>query len=193
MSAAVIIVIYLLIGCGAAIAVVVQGRGSVAGGRAPRVVLMLLLWPFLLPTTWLAEPVPRLPPRRTGSERAARIERIGLDLRDAWARSTQGEAREREVIEGFLDKLARQDVRLGELEEVITSAQLSIRPKLLQLRDATAKDVDEGLVLLEELLAQLTLLRFAGLRDEPGVGGERDHVENLLVRIEALANLERAA
>jgi hypothetical protein len=122
---------------------------------------------------------------------------VRTKLRDAWAHAGTGapsaESRERALIEGFLAKLSRQDVRLAELEQTIDSAAISIKPRLVSLRDSTVKDIEDGLALLEEMVAQLTLLRFEELAERAGEGGERDHVEGLLARIEAMASLTRAA
>jgi hypothetical protein len=54
------------------------------------------------------------------------------------------------------------------------------------LRDEAELEIDQGIVLLEEMTAQLTLLRFANL---PGGASDRDGVEALVAKIEALATI----
>jgi hypothetical protein len=179
MTAVSIVVIYVIIGCGAAIAIVVQERAPA------KALLMLALWPFLLPARLAADPAGAV----TGTARARRLEAVARSLSEAWDRSGRAATRERAVIDAFIEKLKRSETRLVELESAIATAAPSIRPKLEKLKESTAGEIDAGVAILDEIVAQLTLLRFAGLASREGAAHERDHVEGLLARIEAMATL----
>ena len=99
------------------------------------------------------------------------------------------EGRERVVLEAFIARLRHSDRRLSDIEGALVGAPPSVKDKLTRLRDLAAHDADRGIGVLEELVAQLTLLRFADLAEPRAARAERDHIEDLLARIEALAEV----
>jgi len=181
MGATGILIVYLVVGCGAAIAVIVQRRSLGALPIPAAAGLVLVLWPFLLPAAVAASPET---PRR--GQRARRIASLANALRGI-GRDFLRE-RERELLEHFVERLHASDARLADLDAAIATAPEAVRERLRLLRESSAREHERGLVLLEELAGQLTLLRFA---DEDS-GGEREHVEALLARIDALNTLSQA-
>jgi len=190
MTALVVIVAYLVVGCFAAIVVVVRQAPS-GLGRAPTVLLSLVLWPFVLPLSFTPEAAVPVGGPAHRSARAARLDEVARRLEQGWARAGHAAqatgGRERVGLEGFLSRLRASDRRLGELEEEIAQSPPSVRERLVRLRETTGVEIDQGISLLEELAAQLTLLRFADLGEPTAAKVERDHIEDLLARIEALA------
>jgi len=153
--------------------------------------LMLPLWPFLLPA--LRGPSARSNPE---GEVAAQLAKLEQALDSAWAQvSAMGAGRpaERERIGRFVSHLRAQVARLDEMDRALQGAAERLRQPLEQLRARTAAEVGEGLVLLEELCTQLTLLRFTGGPGGEAARHEKDHVEALLARIGALAEVSGAA
>ena len=198
MTALVVIVAYLVAGCFSAIVVLLrQGPAPLGLGRGATGLLAVLLWPFVLPLAFAPEAaVPVEAPTRK-SDRAGRLDEVARRLEQGWARAGHAaqatEGRERIVLEGFLARLRANDRRLAEVEEAISQAPASVRERLQRLRDASAAEIDQGIALLEELAAQLTLLRFADLGEPSTAKVERDHIEDLLARIEALAQPDSPA
>ena len=190
MTALVVIVAYLVAGCFSAIIVVVRDAPRTLG-RAPTAVLAIFLWPFVLPLAFVPESAVPLQTPAAKSKLAASLDAVARRLEEGWARAghaaqaTQG--RERVVLEGFLARLRNSERRLAEIDEAIEGAPASVRERLVRLRDATGGEIDRGISLLDELAAQLTLLRFADLGEPSAAKVERDHIEDLLARIEALA------
>jgi hypothetical protein len=130
------------------------------------------------------------------SERCCRLDAVACRLEEGWARAGGAaqatEGRERLVLDGFVSRLRANDQRLGDLEAAIREAPPSVRERLVRLRDVTGAEIDQGVGVLEELAAQLTLLRFADLGEPSIAKAERDHIEDLLARIEALAEVSPA-
>ncbi|MGC4114622.1 MAG: hypothetical protein QM765_08430 [Myxococcales bacterium] len=194
MTALVVIVAYLVIGCFSAIVVLVRQAPAPSGlGRGPTGLLAVLLWPFMLPLAFAPEAaVPVDAPTSRKTDRAARLDAVARRLEQGWAKAggtaaAAAEGRERTVLEGFLARLRANDRRLAEMDEAIGQSPASVRERLQRLRDATLAEIDQGIALLEELAAQLTLLRFSDLGEPSTAKVERDHIEDLLARIEALA------
>jgi hypothetical protein len=150
---------------------------------------MLLLWPFILPTTLLSEPVRPAGPAPRHSARATRLEALAIAVDEAWAQGDPAASRERDVTRSFVEEQRRREDRLGALEDAIAGAAPSIRPRLELLRKDTEHELDNACVLLDEIVAQLTLLHFSGLVASDRSAGDRVHIEDLLARIEALASL----
>ena len=180
-----IIAAYGTIGVIAAIGTVAR-KVSVAGSRGtPVFFLMIVFWPFFLPTSLLAEAdTPRVIP---ASGPHKKIAEVGAKVREAWSKSGPVDQRERMAVESFLARLDERAARVEELRATLAIAAPSIRPRLDQLRVEAEREIEEGLLLLEEMAAQLTLLRFTGRSDLPNA--DRDQVEGLLARIEAMANV----
>lgn len=185
MVAEVIIVIYAAIGAIAACFIAVQKIAVAGRTGAGAFVLMLIFWPFFLPTR-LLEAADEKQPGPVSTARK-RIAEVGQSVRAAWSRSGPVDARERQVVESFLARLEERAIRLEELRATLLDAAPSIRSRLEELRAEADREIEGGLVLLELMAAQLTLLRFTGLTDAPAA--DRDQVEGLLARIEAMANV----
>jgi hypothetical protein len=192
-TAQVIFGLHVVIGAGAGVWVIAERR-AVGGLRGPSAaLLMVVFWPFFLPMSLLAETELARVLGPQASDRARRIEGVAAMLAEAWSKTDAGQSRERAVTEGFVDKLRRQEARRVELESTASTASVSIRPQLEKLIALAALEIDQGLELLEEMTAQLTLLRFAGIASGDESSGDKDRVLGLLARIEALANMSNPA
>jgi hypothetical protein len=192
MTAWVVAGCYVLLGCLAVVVVVRQPGRRLPYGRVATGLLTLVLWPFILPAVVQGEgAVPVATGNAPGSARAARIDAVACRILEGWAQVSPGgaEGRERAGIEAFIARLRRSDKRLGEVEATLPGAPGSVRDRLVRLRDLAATDTDKGIALLEELAAQMTLLRFADLAEPSAARVESDHIEDLLARIEALADV----
>lgn len=179
---------YGALGAAAAAFVVAGGRG-VAGYRPSlTAVLCLALWPFVLPLMFaptgpaLGRPGAR---RRANDTMATR-----LDEALAASASTLRVVDDRASLHAFVNDLQRQQLRLDELDEAITTAPDAARAGLGAMRERAAARLDEGHQLLESLIAELTLLRFADLREDAGEGQQQ--VEDLLARMRALSAIDEA-
>ncbi len=156
-------------------------------GRPASAVLALALWPFLLPFL--------LNGTGGAAREADRLSLVANRLAEEWNRSGRSglraaDGRERRVLDGFIDRLRADQVRLAELDSALDGAPESIRARLAELRDETRRELDEGVQLVEELAAQLVLLAFTDLQRPDSARLERTHVEALVARIEALAGAQ---
>lgn len=188
MTAFVICCVYVVIGCGAAIAVVVQRRpiGPLRG--APAAVAVFVLWPFLLPASFADNDVQASPPSVASSPRSARVDELAAVLHAAWADAvTTDDNRERVMLEQFVSRLKASERRLDDLDRAIDSSHERVKGKLQLMRTNVENDVERGIGLLEDISAQLTLLKFADCADPGTASDERERIEDLLMRIEALA------
>lgn len=183
MAAPLLVLVYVLIGCGAAIAVWVERRplGNSKGGAASA--LMLVFWPFFLPGLVVPEPGGR---SKSGRPRADGIGALGQEVQGAWTQAGLAGAREQALLARFVEQLVGEEDRLAELEASLVAAPQRVRPRLLELKVQGEAELAAGRAALEELGAQLLLWRFAGKKDGP----ERITVDELVARIEALASLE---
>ena len=176
MATTMVIAVYVVVGAGAAIALFHRERE-----RPLRPVLMFFLWPFLLPAAFLVEP-----PLRA---RGHKLEALREEIRIALTRASTADAREHRIVEAFVERTLLEERSVAELEEAIASSPASVRARLEELRDRSMRRIDAASAMLEEMLAQLTLLRFAELDAKSGED-ERRRIEDLLTRIETLAALE---
>jgi hypothetical protein len=150
--------------------------------------LTALLWPFLLPTLVQATEVPR---PKADSPRLSRLESAARTLREAWAKGEptwSAGPKERDRLEAFIVRLQAIESRLSEIDAAMQRGPVSLRERLERVRDRSLEELEQGLVLLEELGAQLTLLRFANVE----ASAERAHLEALLTRVGALAEVSTA-
>lgn len=180
-----LITIYLFIGVGAAVFVFV-GRLRVAGRPgAPAAMSMIVLWPFFLPTLFAPEPVEVPARRRTPEEpRSDRMQALFVRLQDA----TRDRV-ERPMLEAFLERLRRAERSLAEMDEALGGAPNSVREKLEGLRLRSAEKLEHDVGLLEEVIAHLTVLRFAELSEVEGGEVDESRVRGLLAQIKALVEL----
>ena len=193
MTALVILAVYGALGAGAALWALLRRReGSLvqAGGQA---LLTLVLWPFLLPVLLAGDAPPASPVRGAGSARSQRLEETMGRLEECWKQAAvesawaADQAREHRLLDGFIARLRQQERRLVEMEKALEQAPASVKERLARLHAHAAAELEHSIGLVEELTAQLTLLRFSGLGNPTSVRVERGHIEDLLLRIESLA------
>lgn len=164
-------------------------RGGVAALPAvPSALLAGLLWPFVLPTMLDGGSGPEV------RDPADRISALAARLRAEWARlpaPRPGGIEERRM-ERFVERLRADRQRLEEIGRALEEATPSVRARLERLRERAQSELDRGTSLLEELLAQLTVLRFANA-GESAARREQVALEDLLAQIEGLLEASGAA
>ena len=193
MTALVILGVYGVLGLAAAIWTLVRRREGTPAQGVGQAVLTLVLWPFLLPVLLSADTAPLRPVRGQQSSRSRRLEEAMERLEECWKQAAvenawaADQAREHRLLDGFLGRLRLQERRLVEMEAVLERAPASVKERLTKLYAHAAAELEHSIGLVEELAAQLTLLRFSGLGNPSSVRVERGHIEDLLLRIESLA------
>lgn len=196
---------YLLLGGYAGLGVaggaflVVTGRASFLFGRWAGFLFAVALWPFVLPV--VLAPGVAVVPRRTGrgalldeGERRLRAALTEVDVSALLGPDHRGGLR------SFVDRLRADDARLAELEQALADAPAAAAGSLEAVRARLSHRVEQGLLLIDELVAQLTVLRFVDLDVEDhgagecdaGAGDGRHQVEELLARMRELVQLERS-
>ena len=192
MTALVILAFYVAVGAVAAVAVLVRRGGSFLS-RLGQALLALGLWPFLLPVLLAPGEAPVRAEGAVESARTRRLEEAVGRLEASWRQvaveSTWAAepAREHRLLDGFVARLRAQERRLREMEEALATAPASVKERLTRLYEHAGRELEHGIGLVEELSAQLTLLRFADLGNPSAGRVERRHIEELLLRIESLA------
>lgn len=193
MTALVILTAYAVLGGVAAACSVLQKRGGSLADRLGQSLLALVLWPFLLPVLLSPGDAARSPETGHRSERARRLEDVTGRLEECWRQAAvesswaAEQAREHRLLDGFVARLRAQEKRLLEMEAALASAPASVKERLTRLYEHSAAELEHSIGLVEELTAQLTLLRFSSLGNPSAARVERGHIEELLLRIEALA------
>jgi hypothetical protein len=193
MTALVILAFYGAVGAVAAVGVLARRRGESVPSRLGQALLALGLWPFLLPVLLAPGEAPVRAGDTAESERTRRLEEAVGRLEASWRQvaveSTWAAepAREHRLLEGFTARLRAQERRLREMEEALATAPASVKERLTRLYEHAGRELEHGIGLVEELSAQLTLLRFADLGNPSAGRVERRHIEELLLRIESLA------
>lgn len=188
----------LLIGiCYAAVALfagVVALRGAATVGRwsgPPAWLMVAVLWPFLLPGLVATPAAVSSVGRGPYSERLAALSRaLAAALDDRAAAGLLG--RPRADVEDGVRRLEVEVRRLEELDAAIAAALPAAQPRLVALRARAEAQVVERVRLLEEVAAQLTVLRFVDLSAPDGAREEQQRVEALLVQLDALVSLGAA-
>ncbi|MBI4822315.1 MAG: hypothetical protein HY791_39005 [Deltaproteobacteria bacterium] len=174
MSALGIFVTYLTIGM--ALSAWVWIRGLELGGRngIDVAILVGVLWPFLAPVVLNSDEVPRQ------ARRDGRVDHLARAIDQAWIRlpGTGLRSQDRAVVDSFVRRLKVAEQRELDIERASAEAPEAARESLARLRAESASEVSRGVALLEELLAQLTVLRFVD--QDVSVSTERDRVEVLL-------------
>ncbi|HEX8437771.1 hypothetical protein [Archangium sp.] len=193
MTALIILAAYAAFGLLAAGVALTRRQGGPFWDRLGQALLCLTLWPFLLPVL-LSPGDASVPSGSTPrSARARRLEDVTSRLEECWRQAAvEGswaaeQAREHRLLDGFVSRLKAQERRLMEMESVLASAPASVKERLIRLYEHSATELEHSIGLVEELVAQLTLLRFSDLGNPSAVRVERGHIEDLLLRIEALA------
>jgi hypothetical protein len=143
------------------------------------------LWPFFLPAR-MAPPSPSV--RATRGPYAERLGALSHALAEALDDPSAAGllARPRAELEEGVRRLVHEAERLEALERAIEGALEAARPRLVALRTRGEAQLGERLRLMEEVVAQLTVLRFVDLSAPDGAREERLRVESLLVQLDAL-------
>jgi exonuclease VII large subunit len=192
MTALWILKAYVALGVLAAVVVLVRGPGS-PRGRVGQALLTVGLWPFMLPVLLSPGEAVGCAVQDTRSERSRRLDEVATRLEDSWRQAMLGSAwagepaREHQVLERFIARLRAQERRLKEMEAALAAAPASVKERLQRLYESAAAELEHSIGLVEDLTAQLTLLRFASLSNPAAARVERGHIEELVARIEALA------
>ncbi len=195
MTALIFVAVYGVLGLGAAGLVLVRRRTGPLAPRLGQALLSLVLWPFLLPVS--LSPGEAVGARREAaarSERGRRLEEVVERLEACWRQAAvecswaAEQAREHRLLDAFVLRLRAQERRLGEMEAALASAPASVKDRLTRMYEHAVGELEHSIGLVEELVAQLTLLRFAGLGSPAASRVERGHIEELLLRIEALTD-----
>lgn len=192
MTALIILAAYALFGGLAASLALIRRRGP-ALARAGQALLALVLWPFLLPVILSPGDTSLRPVDSLRGERARRLDEVTGRLEECWRQAAveitwaAEQAREHRLLDGFVARLRAQERRLTEMEAAMTTAPASVKERLSRLHEHAASELEHSIGLVEELAAQLTLLRFSDLGNPSAARVERGHIEELLLRIEALA------
>lgn len=193
MTALIILAVYAALGLMAAAFALTRRQGGPLPSRLGQALSCLVLWPFLLPVLLSPGDAPPRPEGGTGSERARRLDEVTRRLEECWRQAAvestwaAKQAREHRLLDGFVSRLRAQERRLLEMEAALASAPASVKERLTRLYEHAASELEHSIGLVEELAAQLTLLRFSDLGNPSAVRVERGHIEELLLRIEALA------
>ncbi|HEX8703701.1 MAG TPA: hypothetical protein VF815_32995 [Myxococcaceae bacterium] len=192
MTALWILKAYAALGVLSAVVVLVRGPGS-ARGRVGQALLTMALWPFTLPVLLAPGEAAGCATTDTRSERSRRLDEVAARLEECWRQAALDsawateQAREHQILERFVARLRAQERRLKEMEVALAAAPASVKERLQRLYEGATAELEHSIGLVEDLSAQLTLLRFANLSNPAAARVERGHIEELLARIEALA------
>lgn len=181
MTERIILALHLAIGLGS-VGWAVLRRAPLPGPRGPLSwVLLVVLWPFLMPAMVLTPAGAAAP-----SPRTMRLDALGSALSLAWTATGSTASRERAATERFVAELRRRHAALEGLAAAVATAPPRVRTRLERMREAAEEQLEQGCALLEEMLAQLTILRFSGAA---ALEADRAHVEVLVARLDALGAL----
>lgn len=175
MTGGVLILVYLGLGV---VFMIALGWQSATPAPVSLRIRRLLAWPFLLPV--FAE-APSPPVRQRPARVAAILSGLALALPDPGAR-------ERQVLEGFLERITDGALRLEEIRRAQAQAIGPARGKLERLSEALDQELSRRLVLAEDLVGELTVLRFASSLGNARAEDELVRVERMLVDVEAMTD-----
>ncbi|WP_224240709.1 hypothetical protein [Hyalangium gracile] len=193
MTALWILEAYVVLGVVSAVVVLVRGAGGTFGSRVGQALGGLVLWPFVLPLMLAPGTAPGSERKEGRSERARRLDEVAGRLEECWRQAAVERAwaneqgREHQLMDRFIARLRAQQRRLEEMEAALLAAPASVKERLARLHEHAVAELDHSMGLVEDLAAQLTLLRFSDLGNPAAARVERGHIEELLLRIEALA------
>lgn len=193
MTALWILEAYVVLGVVSAVLVLVRRAGGAFPSRAGQAVLALVLWPFVLPLLLTPGAGTGGEPKEGRSERARRLDEVAGRLEECWRQAAVERAwateqgREHQLLDRFIARLRAQQRRLEEMEATLAVAPASVKERLARLHEHATAELEHSIGLVEDLAAQLTLLRFSDLGNPSATRVERGHIEELLLRIEALA------
>ena len=193
MTALWILEAYVVLGVMSAGVVLVRQRTGGLQARLGQALLAVVLWPFVLTLVLAPEPATHGKAKEGRSARAQRLEEVVGRLEACWRQAAverawgTGQGREHELMDRFIGRLRTQQRRLEEMEAALAAAPASVKERLARLYEHAASEHEHSIGLMEDLSAQLTLLRFSDLGNPAAARVERGHIEELLLRIEALA------
>ncbi|KFE68723.1 hypothetical protein [Hyalangium minutum] len=199
MTALWILEAYVVLGVASAVLVLVRRAGGPFAVRAGQAVGALVLWPFMLPV--MLSPGQALPGATTErrSERARRLDEVAGQLEEGWRQvSTESKwatepGREHQLLDRFILRLRSQLRRIEEMEATLLTAPVSVKERLSRLHEHAVTELEHSIGLVEDLTAQLTLLRFSDLGNPASSHVDKSHIEELLLRIETLAEASQPA
>jgi hypothetical protein len=197
MTALWILEAYVALGLASAVLVLVRrGAGSLPV-RAGQAMGALLLWPFMLPVLLVPGQAPGCAVTETRSERARRLDEVAGRLEECWRQASVEskwaieQGREHQLLDRFILRLRSQQRRIEEMEAALVSAPASVKERLSRLHEHAVSELEHSIGLVEDLAAQLTLLRFSDLGNPSAARVERSHIEELLLRIDSLAEVSQ--
>lgn len=193
MTALWILQAYVLLGVVSAVLVVARRGGGGFQARVRQALLALVLWPFVLPVVLSPAQAAGGTVTEGRSERARRLDEVASRLEEGWRQASMESAwaaeqgREQQLLERFILRLRAQLRRIEEMEAALATAPASVKERLARLYEHAVGELEHSISLVEDLAAQLTLLRFSDLGNPSAARVERSHIEELLLRIESLA------
>jgi hypothetical protein len=193
MTALWILEAYVVLGAVSAVIVLARRGGGAWQARVGQAVVALVLWPFVLPVVLAPGQQEASRVTEGRSERARRLDEVACRLEECWRQATVESAwaaeqgREHQILDRFIMRLRAQQRRIEEMEAALAAAPASVKERLARLHEHAVAELEHSISLVEDLAAQLTLLRFADLGNPSAARVERGHIEELLLRIEALA------
>lgn len=199
MTALWILEAYVVLGAASALLVLVRRGGGAFQARVSQALAALVLWPFVLPVLLAPGQAARCTVTVGRSERARRLDEVAGRLEECWRQASVESAwaaeqgREHQVLDRFILRLRSQQRRIEEMEAALAAAPGSVRERLARLHEHAVAELEHSISLVEDLAAQLTLLRFSDLGNPSAARVERSHIEELLLRIEALAEASQPA
>jgi hypothetical protein len=199
MTALWILEAYVVLGAVSAVLILVRRAGGAFQARASQALVALVLWPFVLPLMLGPGAATGGEVKEGRSERARRLDEVAGRLEECWRQAAVERAwaseqgREHQLMDRFIARLRAQQRRLEEMEAALVSAPASVKERLARLHEHAVAELEHSIGLVEDLAAQLTLLRFSDLGNPSATRVERSHIEELLLRIEALAEASQPA
>ncbi len=194
MTALWILEAYVALGLASAVVVLVRREaGCPLPVRMGQALGALILWPFMLPVLLAPGQAAACVVTEGRSERARRLDEVAGRLEECWRQASveskwaTEQGREHQLLDRFILRLRSQQRRIEEMEVALAAAPASVKERLARLHEHAVAELEHSIGLVEDLTAQLTLLRFADLGNPSAARVERSHIEELLLRIDALA------
>jgi hypothetical protein len=199
MTALWILEAYVVLGAVSAVIILVRREGSAFQARVSQALVALVLWPFVLPVALAPGQAVGCTLTEGRSERARRLDEVAGRLEECWRQASvestwaAEQGREHQVLDRFILRLRFQLRRIEEMEVALAAAPASVKERLARLHEHAVAELEHSISLVEDLAAQLTLLRFSDLGNPSAARVERSHIEELLLRIESLAEASQPA
>jgi hypothetical protein len=199
MTALWILEAYVVLGAVSAVIILVRRGGGAFQARVSHALVALVLWPFVLPVALAPGQAAGGALTEGRSERARRLDEVAGRLEECWRQASvestwaAEQGREHQVLDRFILRLRFQLRRIEEMEAALAAAPASVKERLTRLHEHAVAELEHSISLVEDLAAQLTLLRFSDLGNPSAARVERSHIEELLLRIESLAEASQPA